>query len=236
VARRKQQLITASEIARYLFCARALAFDYAHPEESSPTLFVRLRHLLGSIWFLLILALLVLHLFLVADPLQTLITFGGGLLVFVGIRFLWRRMRRANNISYQGVQAVRNRRTLVSEEIGLSGKPDYLLEMNGGQVPVLTKNNPAPDFPHEAHVLQVIAYCLLIAEGSKKRPRFGVIRYGDGRTFEVDFDEESVEMLSRAMDNLDKARQQETVHRNHQDRARCYACNHRHRCDESLFP
>jgi CRISPR-associated exonuclease Cas4 len=183
----------------------------------------------------LILVAGILHLVIVGDPWLTLLSFGSGLLIFGLIQLIWRRMRQTSKITYQGAKAFRNRRTLVSQEIGLAGKPDYLLDMNGSIVPVLTRNNPAPEIPHEAHIMQVVAYCLLIAEETRRRPRYGVIRYGDGRTFEVDFDEESVERLSRIMEDIDSSRHRTAVPISHHDRRRCYACCHRHRCDQSLF-
>jgi CRISPR-associated exonuclease Cas4 len=225
----------ASEIARYLFCSRALAYDNAHPEERIPSRWRQGRQVIISLWTLLILLAGLGHLVVVGDWLLTLLSFIGGLLIFGLLRLIWWRIRQPNNITYQGAKAFRNRRTLVSREIGLAGKPDYLLEMNGSLVPVLTRNNPAPDTPHESHIMQVVAYCLLIAEETRRRPRFGVICYGDGRTFEVDFDEESVERLSRIMEDIDASHRRVDVPINHHDRQRCFACRHRQRCDQSLF-
>jgi CRISPR-associated exonuclease Cas4 len=118
----------------------------------------------------------------------------------------------------------------------LAGQPQYLLDYDGGHIPVLARSKPAPQEPHEAHVMQVIAYCLLVAESTGVRPPYGVIRYGDGRTFEVDFDEDSVEALSQTMDEIEASRRQPDVPISHSDRGRCFACSHRKRCNQSLFP
>ena len=235
--RKTQELITASEIARHIFCARALAYDYAHPEERSQSLWIRIQMLIFSpLRLLLILILFVVVAYFTDLPTALLsVIFSIGL--FIIGRFLWLGSRQSSTlIVYHGTRAVRNHRTLIAQSFGLAGKPDYLLKYEGNNyIPVLTKQTPVEDAPLNAHIIQVIAHCVLVSEHMNCHPPYGVIRYSDGRTFEIDFDEDSVEVLSGYMDEIEANRKREDVSLSHHNRRRCYACSHRHRCDQSLF-
>lgn len=233
---RQQQLITASEIGRHLFCARALYYDRLYPAERDQSLWAQVRRVVvspvraGS----LLIGFIVL-------------SFAGGLrlsllalafaLLFLLALALWKRLRQTNSIIiYHGTRAIRNHKMLVASEFGLAGKPDYLLAIDTTYIPVITKKNPAPEEGlHDAYIMQLVAYCLLVAEEKDCHPPYGVLRYGDGRTFEVDFDEDAVEVLSHVMDEIEANRRQQDVPPNHHDRRRCYACSQRRRCDQSLF-
>lgn len=220
--------ISASEVARFAFCGRALAYDYL----AKPTRWQFALPMLVSA----VLAFF-LYLWIISDAILILASWLGGVFLFTVMRSLWGRLSQPTNLMvYHHKRAWRNRKTMVAKQFGLSGKPDYLLPVEDGFIPVLTKNNPAPEHPYQAHILQIIAYCLLVAENTPRHPTFGIIRYGDGRTFEVDFDEDAVEVLSQIMDQIEKVRRSSTpIPITHADRARCYACKHRKNCPESLF-
>lgn len=221
-----QQPIPTSAIARHLFCARALAYDAVFPPKTRRFPFVAILvavALVIPIWLLI--------------PNQRLMIgaiVAGGILLGIGYLLL-RVLRQARGVMvYQNVRARRNRKVMTAFN-EIIGTPDYLVHTPDSIIPVLVKNNPAPQAAHYAHVMQVIAYCLLVSENMPKRPTFGVIRYGDGRTFEVDFDEDAVEELVAIFDDIDRNQRAADVPRSHQDRQRCYACSHRNRCDQSLF-
>ena len=236
-AKTKPALITASEVARHIFCARALAYDRQHPQLREQSLSHDLIQIITTPWKLGIIGLALLALALIYEPLVAVAAFFATTLMFLLARWLWGRLRRASSvIIYQETRAQRNRRSMVAQEFGLSGRPDYLLQVDAQTIiPVLTKQNPAPESPHDAHIMQIVAHCLLVAETTRHYPPYGVIRYGDGRTFEIDFDEDAVEILSQLMDEIEADRRRKDVSRNHEERARCYACSHRARCDQNLF-
>ena len=56
---------------------------------------------------------------------------------------------------------------LVSTNYGLRGKPDYLLEEDGGLVPVEVKSSAAPRHgkPYPSHLMQLAVYFLLVGDG-----------------------------------------------------------------------
>jgi len=230
------QPVMASEVGRHIFCARALFLDHTFSGGRDRPLGIRL------LWLLLNplrLGLLVLFavLYLVTEPLVAAATvvLAGFLLLLA--RALWDRLHTAPSIIvYHGTKAQRQKDVLVANEFGLAGQPQYVLTYEGGSIPILARSTAAPENPHEAHIMQVIAYCLLVSESTGTRPPYGVIRYGDGRTFEVDFDEDSVEHLSRVVDEIETNRRQPDVPISHEDRGRCFACSHRKRCIQSLFP
>ena len=228
------QPIMASEIARHIFCARALFLDYTRSGQRNRAAAI-LWFLLNPLRFGLVIVFFVLS--LLTDP-----YIAGATVLLAGVLLLianalWDRMQTAPSIIvYHGTRAQRQKKVLVANEFGLAGQPQYVLEYEGGHIPILARSKPSPQQPHEAHIMQVVAYCLLVAESTGSRPPYGVIRYGDGRTFEVDFDEDSVEVLSQVMDEIEANRRQADVARSHNDRSRCFACSHRKHCDQSLFP
>ena len=66
----------------------------------------------------------------------------------------------------------------LSERYGLSGRPDFVLEIDGQLIPGDLKTGRTPKGPLFSHILQVATYCLLIAESSGKRPPYGLLLYG----------------------------------------------------------
>ena len=55
-------------------------------------------------------------------------------------------------------------RLLRSETYRLTGRPDYIVEINGELVPVEVKSGRMPRGPLFSHILQTAAYCLLLEE------------------------------------------------------------------------
>jgi CRISPR-associated exonuclease Cas4 len=133
----------------------------------------------------------------------------------------------------------RNERALVSRKHGLSGKPDYLIEQDGSIIPVELKSGRAPTFgqPHENHIWQAMAYCLLVHQAHGKRPPHAVIQYAD-RQFAVDYtpqmEAQLVRLLEEMHDEFSASPEDGGPGRSHTDRVRCLSCGLRHACDEAL--
>lgn len=230
-------LITASEIGRHLYCARALAYDRANPAIADSSGFLTLWRWLRHPFRAGILALTLVVMLVATQRVEiTLIGVFVSLFLFILLRFIYRRMREpSKDIVFHGVKAHPNHKTLVARQFGLVGQPDYLLDMDGYKIPMLCKDLPSPPTPYQSHIMELIAHGMLVAENEPKHPLYGVIRYEDGRTFEVDFDEDAVEELSRMIDEMEVNRLLKDVPRNHEERRRCYACRYRQDCEESLF-
>ncbi len=122
---------------------------------------------------------------------------------------------------------------LFNNELGLTGKPDYLVEQNGKLIPVEVKTGRVPNAPYDLHIFQLAAYCLLVEKTYGKRPPYGIIHYSN-RDFAVDY---TPLLESALLDHLADMRRDELrkdVPRSHEDAARCRRCGFRKVCDQSL--
>ena len=114
----------------------------------------------------------------------------------------------------------------------LTGRPDYLVEREGTLVPVEVKSGRTPHRPHESHVFQLVAYCLLVEAVYGQRPAYGILKY-PAKSFAVDYDLKLEDELREIM--LDMRRQRgELPERTHAAAARCRACGYREDCDQRL--
>jgi len=124
-------------------------------------------------------------------------------------------------------------RPLFSRRHLLTGRPDYILADGADLIPVEVKSARAPGRPHESHLLQLAAYCLLLAETSGRRPPYGLLRYAD-RTFEITYTQEMEEQLLATLEAMRESLSCGAAPRDHDDPRRCAACGYRERCDERL--
>jgi CRISPR-associated exonuclease Cas4 len=122
---------------------------------------------------------------------------------------------------------------LYNAELGLTGKPDYLVEQDGQIIPVEVKSGHTPAAPYDSHIFQLAAYCLLVQREMGQRPPFGIIHYSN-RDFAVDY---TPELESQLLDVLADMRRDELraeVMRSHESAARCARCGFRHVCDQRV--
>jgi CRISPR-associated exonuclease Cas4 len=122
-------------------------------------------------------------------------------------------------------------RLLRSEEHGLSGRPDYILEIDGGLVPVEVKTGRVPRGPLFSHVIQLAAYCLLLEQ--EGRVTYGILRYGDVQHI-VAFDENLRALLLKKVGELKEAMASGEAHRDHDRPGKCRSCSRRDLCPERL--
>ncbi len=122
---------------------------------------------------------------------------------------------------------------LFDSELGLTGKPDYLVEQNGKIIPVEVKTGRTPPAPYDSHVFQVAAYCYLVQKTYGKRPTHGIIHYPE-RDFAVDYTQELESALKDLIDHLRVDERRPSVPRSHQDPNRCLHCGYQDTCDEKL--
>lgn len=125
---------------------------------------------------------------------------------------------------------------LFSRRLGLSGKPDYLLEDDEGNlIPVEVKSGYAArgDQPYKSHLLQIAAYLLLVEDVLQRPAPYGLIRYRD-RTWRVDYTHELHEELMDTMARMRTVLARGEAHRSHNHVQRCVRCSMAHACDERL--
>ncbi len=162
-------------------------------------------------------------------------------LLIIAILFFWQSNRQRNQAGLPGGRVIYTdtrawgevEKPLFYQEMGLTGKPDYLIEQNGKIIPVEVKSGRTPETPYDSHIFQVAAYCLLVEKTMGKRPPYGIIHYSN-RDFAVDY---TPELESALLDQLAEMRRDEyrtNVPRSHEDSARCRRCGFRKVCDQKL--
>jgi len=129
---------------------------------------------------------------MISDAGLLLVLFGAVLLVG-GIVALARRrqQRRAGRLLSADLPG-RPGTLLRSPRLRLAGRPDELRVLRDGRwVPVEIKSRSTPrGGPPASHQVQLAAYCLLVEETTGRAPPFGVLRYGDGGEFRIEWTSE----------------------------------------------
>src|ERR1700690_3984816 len=101
-------------------------------------------------------------------------------LILLALLFFWQagRQRRAaglpgGRVIYTDTRAWgKVEKPLFSNELGLTGKRDYLVEQNGKLIPVEVKSGLVPSAPYDSHFFQLAIYCLLVEKTYIKRPPY----------------------------------------------------------------
>ena len=161
---------------------------------------------------------------------------GLGLVVAV-----WSRKRRAATGLPAGTVIyaddgtwIRQQEPLYAPDLRLVGKPDYLVEEAGGMIaPVELKSGRAPNRPHEGHVMQLAAYCLLVNEVYGRRPAYGILQYRD-RAFAIDYTIDLEEDLLDLLADMCEDMFESEIDRDHNDWGRCARCGLRQNCYQRL--
>ncbi|MDD1768478.1 MAG: CRISPR-associated protein Cas4 [Methanomassiliicoccales archaeon] len=127
----------------------------------------------------------------------------------------------------------RESRLLKSDRYGLSGRPDYILLIDGELVPVDVKTGRQPRGPLFSHILRVAAYCLLLSEDEGVKVTHGILKY-DNIEHEIEFDDETKRLLISKLDEMRNLMTTQQVHRNHNRAGKCRSCSRRSICPERL--
>ena len=122
-------------------------------------------------------------------------------------------------------------RLLHSEEHGLSGRPDYILDIDGELVPVEVKTGRVPRGPLFSHIVQLAAYCLLLEKEGKVT--YGILKYGDVEHI-IAFDDSLRTLLLSKMAEMRGVMATGEAHRNHDRPGKCRSCSRRSSCPERL--
>ena len=123
---------------------------------------------------------------------------------------------------------------LYAHDIGLVGKPDYLVRIADGTiVPVEVKSAEAPTNPYDSHVMQLAAYCLLVEENYGIRPNYGLIQYRN-KAFQIDYTDDLeadvIDTVAAMRADLYTA----DVPRSHDNPHLCAACSVRDFCGQEV--
>ncbi len=160
------------------------------------------------------------------------------MLILLGLFFFLVGLRQRDRFPHGRVIYLDSRQldhkpdNLYDPESGLTGRPDYLIQSWRKIIPVELKSSPAPDQPHQGHILQLAAYCHLVEVGYGHRPSFGVIQYRD-RSFRVAYTRGLRRNLWQRINAMQKL-MQSIPNRSHANLSRCRACGYHATCDQSL--
>ena len=99
-------------------------------------------------------------------------------LLALAILFFWQSNRQRKAAGLPGGRLIytdtrgwgKLEKPLFYQALGLTGKPDYLIEQNGEIIPVEVKSGRAPESPYDSHIFQLGSYCLLVEKTNVKRP------------------------------------------------------------------
>jgi CRISPR-associated exonuclease Cas4 len=156
---------------------------------------------------------------------------GSGLLAAGVVALVRRRQQRKSGRLWQADLPTSPGLLLRSPRFRIAGRPDELRVLPDGRwVPVELKSRPAPrNGPPASHRIQVAAYCLLVEETTGRAPPFGLLRYGDGTEFRIEW---TPELRARL---LDLRRELATPYdgRALPSPGRCSGCPWRRSCDRA---
>jgi CRISPR-associated exonuclease Cas4 len=160
------------------------------------------------------------------------------LLIGSGLALWWARRERrraslpAGRIVYADTGDWRQpEQPLYSHHYRLTGKPDYLIDTPDGIVPVEVKSGHTPVQPHDSHVLQLTAYCLLVEDTAGRRPSHGLIRYPDA-TFSVAYTPALRDRLIRTLAAMRADLQRADAPSGQAGSQRCAGCGYGEACGE----
>lgn len=168
------------------------------------------------------------------------------LLFLIGLALLWRanKSRKASGLPegrlvYSDTSRWhKQEEPLYDPETGLTGRPDYLIRDGRQIIPVEVKTSRSPHAPHETHIYQLAAYCLLVKRVSGVRPSYGMLHYTtpsrNGQTYKIDFTPQMEQELIRLLEEIRQQANLKEVSRSHQSAARCRGCGFRDLCDQKL--
>ena len=129
--------------------------------------------------------------------------------------------------------AQKDNKDFISTKYGLRGKPDYIVEKEGEHIPIETKTGRVPKGPLFSHMIQVIAYCMLLEDTMKKKPPYGILRY-DKNIYRITYDENMKKLVLQMKDSIVQAMNTREAHRNHNRKGKCIYCSRRHICPEKI--
>ncbi|NTV63364.1 MAG: CRISPR-associated protein Cas4 [Oscillochloris sp.] len=124
-------------------------------------------------------------------------------------------------------------RPLTSRRYKLSGKPDYIIERAGRQIPVEVKPGRHASQPYDSDLMQLAAYCLLIEEASGQAPPYGILRYAQV-SFRLRYTSQVRDDVIALVAEMHEQLEADDMERSHHDPRRCAGCGFVEQCEDSL--
>jgi CRISPR-associated exonuclease Cas4 len=165
--------------------------------------------------------------------------YAGLIVLFAALLFFWLSARQRKNAGLPGGRIIYTdtrawkeaEKPFYDQQLGLTGKPDYLVEHGGQVIPVEVKSGRTPAAPYDSHIFQLAAYCRLVHHSLGKRPPYGIIHYQE-RDFAVDYTPELESALLELLADMRRDERRGEAFRSHESPARCLHCGFRQVCDQ----
>lgn len=122
---------------------------------------------------------------------------------------------------------------LYNSELGVTGKPDYLIETGQWVIPVEVKSTRVSEGPYDSHIYQLAVYCLLVEKTFQKRPPYGILHYPN-QDYRVDFTPELEAHTLALLNEMRLNDRRRSLERSHNEPARCRRCGYRSNCEQRL--
>lgn len=123
---------------------------------------------------------------------------------------------------------------LIDENIGLRGRPDQIVVVDGEFIPVEQKTGRIPKRPHLSHKMQLLAYLHLVETSTKRSTPYGILRYGNEDIHQIYWDENTKQELFSAIQEIQRLTVEGGAKRNHERKGKCQNCSRKYACNESL--
>lgn len=167
------------------------------------------------------------------------ISLGLALLLLALFVALWAQRIRSRTglpwtpVLYQDTARRELEKPLFARRLGLTGKPDYIIERHGQAIPVEVKPGRRAAMPYESDLMQLAAYCLLLEETSSETPPYGLLRYAE-HTFRLDYTPHVRDYVLELIDEMRGALDAPDCARSHDEPRRCHGCGFFAVCTEAL--
>ena len=128
--------------------------------------------------------------------------------------------------------------TLRSNVFGINGKPDCLIRNTDGIIPVEFKKSatpPAGEGVYPNHLIQVLAYIVLVRENYREPVPYGLVIYSGETARKVVPTDENLAWLATVVQEIRKSRSNNCADRSHNQKTRCRGCGVNGSCDQSLW-
>lgn len=123
---------------------------------------------------------------------------------------------------------------LSDEKLGLRGRPDQIVIVDGEFIPVEQKTGKVPKKPHSSHRMQLLAYLHLVEKSTNKSSPYGVLRYGSENLHQIPWTDSAKSELYDAVFEIQRLMVEGGAERNHERPGKCRNCSRRYACNDSL--
>lgn len=148
---------------------------------------------------------------------MTILLIIGSLIILAGISlviFTFIKKRQLGSLGETVLYTdsdIHEAKVLYSSSLPLKGKPDAIIKTRDGIIPLEVKTGKTPMTPRDNHVMQLMAYCLLVEENYHHRPMGGILRYSETNTeFRIQYTDEAKQSVKKLVEEILEAKKNGT--------------------------